>query len=212
MFIQKIFRQVYGGADEQSDENEDKEEQNGTSTKLKRKRRRHKHPKTTSEQSSSLSIIPKQQQEEEEIVVEKPIEHLENEDIIAKKTKRKRRRIRKSKKSLPSSSTTGEQAQSSTIIEQSEANVLFSLTDEKSTENMSSSSLSTPTQQAEQYSSYFEFKEKQQMTSPTNGMHETCNTFTGDVMNIIENDEKKKEKEEIQPTNSLARPTDTPIN
>jgi hypothetical protein len=203
------IREVYGGANEQSDDDEDKEEEHSIPTKSKRRRRRRKHPKTISEQSSS--IIPKQQ---ENVTVEKPIEHLENEDIITTKPKRKRRRIRKSKISLPSSSITGEQAQSSTVIEHSEVNALFSLTDEKTTENIPSSSSSSPTsiQHAEPYSSYFELKETQQLMSTKNAMHENSNSFTENVMNVLKNGEKKKEKEGIQPTNSSARTADTPID
>jgi hypothetical protein len=180
------IRQIYGGANTQSNDENDDEDQLISKTS-KRKRRRRKHAKPTSEQISS--IIP-QQEEKDEVTIKEPIEHIENDNINSTKTKRKRRRIRKSKNSLRSSSITSEP----------EINLLSSLIDEKRNEDILLSSL-TPTQNSE-------FMEKQQLMSAKNDVHANRNVSTKDVMNVIKNDEKKKndeEKKEIQPRKISAR-------
>jgi hypothetical protein len=196
------IRQIYGSVNDNSDE--EKEEHNLISTNTKKKKRRRKHSKILPEQSSSIISEQKEEEEEdeEEVTVDKKsIEYLENENVITTNPKRKRRRIRKPKKSLPSSSITGEQSQSSIVIEQPAS----SLINEKTNQNTSSSSSSspTPTQHAERM-------KKQQMTSTKAGIHANGSASIEDALNILKNDEKnkEKEKEEVQPTNFPARTTD----
>ncbi|CAF2714830.1 unnamed protein product [Rotaria sp. Silwood2] len=209
------IRQIYGNINRKSDDEQDeekdeekdeendeqKDEQNPTITKSKRRRRRYKHSTVKSEQSSS--VIPK----EDEMIIDKPIEHLENENITTKQTKSKRRRIRKSKKSLPLSSTSGAQEQTSIIIEQPETNS-SSLINEKINEDTLSSS--TPTQQTEQHSSSIELMEQQPLTSMNSVMHADRNSSTEHVVNVPhkgEKKKKKKEKKELQLANTSTRTT-----
>jgi hypothetical protein len=68
----------------------------------------------------------------------------------------------------------------------------------------------TPTEFAEQHSSFIEHMKQQQLMSVENGIHANGNTSSNDVMNVIKNDEKEKEKEkEIQPTTFFARTPNT---
>ncbi|CAF1433806.1 unnamed protein product [Adineta steineri] len=217
------IRQVYGGANEQSDdseeekEDEDEEEQEqnpATASKSKRRKRRRKHAKSISEQPPT-SIIPQQEKqgdiegededEEEETNVEKSVEHLENDDITTPKTKRRRRRVRKSKKSLPTSSLTGDQAESSIIIQQSNANPLISLIDDNNTEMISSSSI--PSTTMPRASSSDVQGKQQELFSTKSGMPENSNLFNINATNVLKNDEQEnKEKEkETQPGNFLQR-------
>ena len=181
------IRQVYGGANTQSDD--EPEEEETTKSSKKKRRRRNKHPKTTNEESSSIAaeIIP---QEEEEVTADHPSENLENDDVTSTKTKRKRRRIRKSKKSL-----TSEEPPISIISDQSDSKLSPSIVDKESNENTLLSS-GTPTQHAES------LEEQQSMTN-------TVHTEK-DVMNVIKNDEKKEK--EIQPAEFPVKTTNISVD
>jgi hypothetical protein len=187
----KNISQIYGGVDQNSDE--EKEEYCSISTNPKKKRRRRSHAKIIPDQSSLSTIISKQEDENEVIDDKKPIEHVENENVLTTKPKRKRRRIRKSKKSLPSSSITGEQSQ---------INSSSSLINEQTKEDSSSSS-STPS------TPHVERMKKQQVLSTETGIHANGNaSIEKDAMNMLKNGEKRKEKEkEIQPRSFPVRTT-----
>lgn len=198
------IQQVYGGVNTQSDaENENDNDNQEIIKTSRRKRRRRKHTKPTSEQEQLLTEPPKQEQEEEEdeVTIDKPIEQTENGNGTTIKPKHKRRRIRKSKKSLPSSSPAQEQSQTS----QAEIDLTPSINNEQNNQDILLSS-APPTQHAE-------FEETQQLTSTKNGIHANRKAFTKDVMNVIQNDGRKKnegggEEKEIQPTTILPRVDD----
>ncbi|UJR26384.1 hypothetical protein I4U23_007716 [Adineta vaga] len=222
----KNIQEVYGGVNEQSDDEEEKDDIISTVTKSKRRRKRKPRKSTSGPSILTVSSQIKQREDDDdddddahgnddvqdiESVTEQPVEHLENDNIIATKTKRKRRRIRKPKKS----STTGEQVPSSTMVEQSNTNALDSLPDEKSQSEHITSQSSTPSTPAIQHhipphSTYFELEKNQPSISSGNDMHENKNNFSHeDVLNVLKNVEEKKE---IDTTNFLSRTTDIPVN
>ncbi|CAF3991402.1 unnamed protein product [Rotaria magnacalcarata] len=175
------IRQIYGDVNEKSEEEEN--EPNPVSTKSKRRRRRHKHQQKTSEQLSLTPPPPATTTREDEMIIDKPIEHLEKENITTEKvTKSKRRRIRKSKKSFRISSETGVKIETSINNEQPELNneVILSL----------SSSPLPPIQFTEQDSLHVE-----SMKQPL-------------LISTEKKRGKRKEKEELQPRNSSRTTTD----
>ncbi len=185
------IRQVYGGANTQSDDEKD-DEPDSTTKSSKKKRRRRKHPKTPAEQlPPSSSVVVPTQDEEKEVISEKPVEQPENDEPNSTKTKRKRRRIRKAKKSI-----TPEDPQPSIGLKQSEANLLSSSADEKTNDDVVPSS-QPPTQHAEP-------TEKQQVMLAESHMQ--------DVTNVVKNEEKEQEEEEkeFQPTKFSARTANVP--
>ncbi|CAF2081466.1 unnamed protein product, partial [Rotaria magnacalcarata] len=196
------IRQIYGDVNEKSEEEEN--EPNPVSTKSKRRRRRHKHQQKTSEQLSLTPPPPATTTREDEMIIDKPIEHLEKENITTEKvTKSKRRRIRKSKKSFRISSETGVKIETSINNEQPELNneVILSL----------SSSPLPPIQFTEQDSLHVESMKQPLLISTECVKHANRNTSTEHVTNVLNKRKKRgkrKEKEELQPRNSSRTTTD----
>ncbi|CAF3215124.1 unnamed protein product [Rotaria socialis] len=208
------IRQIYGDVNEKSEDEEEKEkgkeenEPNPVSTKSKRRRRRHKHQQKTSEQSSLTAPPPPPPTtttQEDEIIIDKPIEHLEHENITTEKlTKNKRRRIRKPKKSLPISSETGVKIETSINNEQPELNNEVVL-------SSSSSPPLPPIQFTEQDSLRVESVKQPRLMSTECVKHANRNTSTEHVTNVLNKRKKKgkrKEKEELRPRNSSRTTTD----